>query len=439
MLGDVPNLADLKLRFGGGATTQVVKRRASASRKLGQVLACSEDMLPVIKDVLSELPLWMDFQDKGSSSESWLVDLVIQPSRLDFVPKSFKTLRSTITNPSLDLMVQLGIGSHLKRRFKSFGLDLRDQRPNQDAAREGSITGALATLDLKSASDTLARELVFNLLPRDWYFFLSHFRSGNVLCEGVPVRMQKFSSMGNGFTFELESLIFFALALACVKDGDHPKVRVYGDDIIVPSYAYGPLCELLHYAGFIVNREKSFSDGPFRESCGADYNRGIDIRPSYVKDSLSLMAIFRLHNQYVRRGDPEAAEVCLSWIPNHYRKFGPDGYGDGHLIGDSGLTPFGRDRGFCGYTFETYTLRPVRDFSPRPGDRVYPFYSVYANADTGGCLTEGPVEDPQLLALGFKAISPGTHTYKKGLLGVSTPGTEGVNLIKIYTLSPRYS
>jgi len=432
-LGDVPSLEDLKFRFGPGATTQVEKRIASPARKLGEKFACSEDMLPVVKDFLAEFPTWVDANATEACDESWKVPVVIHNGKLRLVPKSYKTERVIAVEPMLCTLAQLGINDYLTRRFKRFGLDLTDQTANQRAALEGSLTGALATLDLSSASDTIAVELVFDLLPRDWYFFLSQFRTGRVDYEGVTISLQKFSSNGNGFTFPLESLIFYSLACSVVKEEDHHLVRTFGDDIIVPTYAFDDLSKLLHYVGFSVNRAKSFGSGCFRESCGADYMKGIDIRPSYVKDRLALFDIFRLHNQYVRRGDVEMASILLNHIPDQFRKFGPDGYGDGHLIGDQGLRPHGRDRGWSGYVFETYTMKPKRDFSTRPGDRVYPFYCSYASA-----AEELAYTSPEEYAEHFQALSPGSYVYRKGKLGVSIPGIEGVNLIKIYTLSPRY-
>lgn len=429
-LGDVPSLSDLKIRFGPGATTQVKKPTASPSRKLGQTLACSKELYPHIDEVLRELPLWTDFQCKMQRGENLTIDLEIHPGRLGFVPKSWKTERSIVVEPMLNTCIQLGINDYLSARFRGFGLDLTDQSVNQRAALQGSLTGELATLDLQSASDTISLEAVYLLLPIDWAIFLSKFRTGTVDCEGVACEMEKFSSMGNGFTFPLESLIFYGLACACVRDGDECLVSVFGDDVVIPTYAYADLCELFHHVGFIVNTKKSFSTGCFRESCGVDYHRGIDIRPSYVKDSLALFDIFRLHNQYVRRHDAECAHLLLAHVPPSFRKWGPDGYGDGHLLGDNGLRPHGRADGWCGFTFESYTLKPKRDFSIRPGDRIYPFYATYAS---DGVSSEE--RNLRKYALAFEALPPSAHAYVNGLLGLSTPGSEGVNLIKIYTLS----
>ena len=89
--------------------------------------------------------------------------------------------------------------------------------------------------------------------------------------------------MGNGFTFPLETLIFWALtASAC--EGDVDSVSVYGDDIICPRERADDVIDTLTMCGFKINLEKSFVEGPFRESCGCDYYKGIDIRPFYKKE-----------------------------------------------------------------------------------------------------------------------------------------------------------
>lgn len=433
ILGDVPSLSDLLVRFGPGATTQVKKKNASARRKLSMAFACSEDLAEVLPDVLAELPMWVFSEDDDPDLSVKRVTVQLDDGNLVFVPKSAKTERSVVVEPSLNTMFQAGIGSYIARRLLSTGIDIRDQSRNQRGALEGSITGGLATLDLSSASDTVAKELVYDLLPVDWAIFLNRFRTGHVRYHGIRLYMQKFSSMGNGFTFPLETLIFYALACACVEDQDLHQVSVYGDDIVVPTYAYSDLCELLHVCGFIPNTAKSFSTGPFRESCGHDYYRGINIRPCYVKGPLACYDVFRLHNFYARLDDAEQASQLVDVIAPHIRLWGPDGYGDGHLLGVQPLKPHGRQRGWGGYVFETYTFRPRKEMAVLPGDRVYPSYSTYVSSQDD--MDElGSLRDYALELLNFKSHSP-EHVYRKGLLVTSLPGVRSYNRIKIYVLS----
>jgi hypothetical protein len=98
--------------------------------------------------------------------------------------------------------------------------------------------------------------------------------------KGRWYRLEKFSSMGNGFTFELETLIFATLARTVVSmnGGDPSRVSCYGDDLIVPSSDYKDVMAALRMFGFQPNMKKTFAEGPFRESCGGDYWAGVPVR-----------------------------------------------------------------------------------------------------------------------------------------------------------------
>jgi hypothetical protein len=456
VLGDVPSLSALKPRFGPGATTQLQKRTSSARKKLSQEFACSEDLLPLVKEVLEEMQGWIPFTE---DSESAVVTVEIFRGLLRFVPKNARTDRSIVVEPMLNSMFQIGIGDYIARRLRVFGIDISDQTRNQTLAQEGSISGALATLDLSSASDTIARELVAHLLPVDWFFFLDRFRTSEIQYKGETMRLQKFSSMGNGFTFPLETLIFWALASSATEESRRDKVSVYGDDIIVDVRDAPLVCRVLQTAGFSVNKEKSYTTGPFRESCGKDYYSGILIRPVYLKDKLSGESAFTLHNFFVRRGFPEAANIIVSWLDPSMVLWGPDGYGDGHLLGDFTSVPSKHGyhsspngRGWSGYTFETYSWKGRKDFSPYPRDYVYPSYSIYVGSSSldqpdrhFGLIARNARLAKRILGESqvFKSLRPVLEInagcksyYRRGSLGSSLPGVNGYKRIKIYTLDP---
>lgn len=446
VLGGVPRLDELRPRFGPGASTQVKRRTASWKRKLSQVPACSEDLLPLARYCLEELQGWFFTGLYGGvEAASVWVDLEIHPGKLSFVPKSFKTHRSIVVEPQLNSMFQLGIGDYIGKRLRGVGVDIRDQSRNKSLAAAGSLTGDLATLDLSSASDTIAYELVAELLPLDWFSFLRYFRTSTVEYKGKRIKLAKFSSMGNGFTFPLETLIFWSLARAAVDlhpDGGEDKtVAVYGDDIIVPSACYSRVANVLRLAGFSVNTAKSYHTGPFRESCGGDYLSGTDIRPYYQKGRISPQTLFTLYNYYVRRYDSYAAELVLEAIPKHLVLWGPDGYGDGHLIGDNPLRPHGRNRGWSGFTFDTYTVKAREDFSVLPGDAVLPTYSTYvreSQKDDSGVETIVYDRFGRVPPGGCVEVSDTPVLTKHGREGqpVGTlPGGRKVNRIKVYVLA----
>jgi len=374
VLGEVPLLESLDFRYGPGANTSVRMAEASLSGKLSATLACSEDLMPFVGTLLSQfpnlvehhsvksntlLPLWVDSPDEIRA----IVPVRQDDGKLVFVPKNAKTHRPIIVEPILNGLAQLGIGTYLKGRLRSVGIDLRDQERNRRLARVGSLDESLATIDLSSASDTLSWSLVADLVPPGWLEFLGHFRTGTFVYDSSSYRLEKFSSMGNGYTFELESLIFWALAAASVElvGGDVSNIGVFGDDLIVPSEATQLFFEVLDQAGFWVNPDKSFWKGPFRESCGADWLSGNDVRPFYLKDEISDKTLYCFHNWAMRRGERELASLCESWTWEQNRLYGPDGYGDGHLFGSHELYSKRKERraGWEGGYFDTYSLRPT--------------------------------------------------------------------------------
>jgi len=225
-------------------------------------------------------------------------------NRVMFVPKTATTERAIAVEPLLNVYAQLGLGSMIRSRLASVaGIDLSDQTVNQQLAREGSIRGFLSTIDLSSASDTIARELVRLLLPEEWYKAMDVCRSKVGLLDGEWIMYEKFSSMGNGFTFELETLIFWALVSStCEVTGCPEMVSVYGDDIVVPSEAFDSVKHVLEFFGFDLNLKKSFKQGVFRESCGKDFYEGKDVRP-FLQEEIPqrLKDLFKLCNGLRRR------------------------------------------------------------------------------------------------------------------------------------------
>lgn len=359
LLGECPSLDTLRPRLGPGATTRTPKKNACATIKMASRPACSANFSDPVEG-LSTLNVGPDDVN--------VIDLSIDDARLAFVPKNFKTKRAICTEPSLNGMFQLGLGDYMSQRLLKVGIDLKDQSANQRAALYGSISGASATLDLSSASDTVSIELVRHLLPPDWFDLLMRLRSRSMR-DKTPdgyryYSLEKISSMGNGFTFPLETTIFWAIAREVVElidPNSRIRVLVYGDDIIVPTTCALALAYTLSELGFSTNAKKSFWTGNFRESCGADYVFGSSVRPVFVTDRLAGGDFFRLHNFYLGRGDFESAAFWEKQIDPSIRHYGPEGFGDGHLHRlDGGALVAYPKRGYGGFQFKTWTFSPKK-------------------------------------------------------------------------------
>lgn len=220
-----------------------------------------------------------------------------QPSKLVAVPKTATKPRLIAEEPTCMQYLQQGVmmtlvknleQSHTSRDFLGFS----DQIPNQEMARIGSMDQSLATLDLSDASDRVANWLVEALFEGFPLFSeaVDACRTRRVkLPSGEVLPLQKFASMGSALTFPIEAMAFAAIALAGVLEhqGSSPTakslkrlrgvVRVYGDDIIVPTDCAETVNFWLWTFGFKVNKDKSFWTGEFRESCGKEFWKGHDV------------------------------------------------------------------------------------------------------------------------------------------------------------------
>lgn len=206
----------------------------------------------------------------------------VESNTVVMVPKNWKTHRTIAKEPTHALPFQLALDQFLKRKLMRWGINLSSQERNQQFAREGSVTGNLCTVDLSMASDTLSRNAVAWMIPIDLLRLLDSFRSSRFRAPWGCGNYAKYSSMGNGYTFSLETLIFTAAARAIGSK----KYAIYGDDIAVESELYPRLLRLLTFLGFSVNKEKSFVNpaSRFRESCGHDYYDGRLVTPFYLRE-----------------------------------------------------------------------------------------------------------------------------------------------------------
>jgi hypothetical protein len=277
ILGPCPDSVDGK--FGPGATYSDRGVLTTIPDKMSNEPTLTTDAWPFL------------FPWSGTMWASACVDVgkvpkFISGNRFSAVPKDATKFRGIAIEPSINVFYQLAYGKVIRSRLRRHGIDLDDgQDIHRSLAMESSRRGHLATLDLKNASDTISRNLVKLLLPTRWFEVLDSLRSKKTLIEGRNVLLEKFSSMGNGFTFELETLIFLGLMAAITGSSSIGRQTfAFGDDLILPTDYSEDVISMLAFCGLEVNRKKSFYTGNFRESCGGDFFLGRGVRPFYLKD-----------------------------------------------------------------------------------------------------------------------------------------------------------
>lgn len=361
VLGPAPSLLSLydSCGFGPGAALGVHGNATNFGRKL---FARRWTVTPLARPyvygaVMSNAHFFGVLYPKGNgfSSGSFLRDKelvtakldVVQNSKIVFVPKTVDIDRTINVEPLLNSYLQLGVGELMRERLLRVGVDIRDQSKNQRLAMLGSADehDGFVTIDLSSASDSVSIGLVRALLPEDWFASLNDLRSPSFELDGEIYSFSKFCSMGNGFCFPLETLIFAAVVQA-TSSPSPSNYAVYGDDIVVRKSAAEGVLALLHWLGFRVNSGKTFLQGPFRESCGADFWLGQDVRPFTLDFRLdTIQGLFKFLN-LSRRNDrtsmffDSVRDHVLKRIPNQFRFFRPftgpadtgiDAVGDEHL------------------------------------------------------------------------------------------------------------
>lgn len=311
ILRDTPDIDRIVSRcdFGNGASATLRRSDAQRQRKFEHGLSATSGLLSFAEYLRNDSPMWGLLH--GAKSDHWYVSSSGKTSRipqplkrvsgavLDYVAKTASIDRIILKEPELNGFVQKGIGAEIRfllRRFVDVvpdGIDLNTSGDlNSELARAGSIDGHIATVDAERASDSIYLALVEFLLPSGWYELLCAARSPYAIINGKHHRLQMMSGMGNGFTFELESVIFYAIGLAACGYSNVPFaeqiVSIHGDDLTVPADVIWHVTEAYKAAGITVNKSKSFSEGPFRESCGGHFFNGRSVKPFYVKESTGL-------------------------------------------------------------------------------------------------------------------------------------------------------
>lgn len=251
-------------------------------------------------------------------------------SSLSVVPKTYDRGRVIATEPSANMWMQRGLSIGIERILRAeFGIDLANQQAKNRVLAQIGSTGTLSTLDLESASD-LAHPWVLQQTPSWFRDAVERYRLSNVELDDPSigqfcVKLNMVSTMGNGFTFSYMTLIMCCVVRAVARLSGHRLVGwskshrsasalasaadglptypgnwgVFGDDIIVDESIAPRVIRLLTLLGYKVNDSKSFVGGWFKESCGGDYFRGVDVRPVFIKQLDTVQALFVATNGLV--------------------------------------------------------------------------------------------------------------------------------------------
>jgi hypothetical protein len=243
------------------------------------------------------------------------------PAKVTPVPKTLKGPRIIVIEPSCMQYTQQGIREVLYNLIESNWMtgghvNFTDQSINQSLAMKSSNDEQLATIDLSDASDRVPHDLAMIM-----------FRSNPDLsdaidaCRSIHAKMpdgriigplRKFASMGSALCFPVEAMYFYTICVAALLKGQNLPVSyrncynvsrsiyVYGDDLVVPTEHATIVLDYLKKYNCKVNPNKTFYRGSFRESCGVDAFRGMQVTPVYLR---------RLKPKHMQQADR-----LISWV-----------------------------------------------------------------------------------------------------------------------------
>lgn len=278
----------------------------------GSTADCGNDLFlkihsPAITPDLGKLLLQRP--DLLIQGPSLVVDDYVFYSKWLQVPKSATSLREIAMETAALNYWQKALDESIRRLFKHGPLarilNHERQHVNRVLAVQGSGNGEFATIDLSKASDS-TRYGHIELFPWPLRSWLYAARSPVTLLDDDLVFIEKYAAMGSPMTFDVMQVIlaasgWLAEARVGIPETDR-RLAIVGDDIVIETEAVQELYKILDELGYIVNYDKSYSDGNFRESCGAFAYKGIDItQPALPRQPLPTW------------GDPLTSAEC-SWL-----------------------------------------------------------------------------------------------------------------------------
>jgi len=279
-----------------------------------------------------------------------LEELDTGTAKVVLVPKDSRGPRLISCEPLEYQWIQQGLMKIMVKAIEDHPLtrgkvNFTDQSVNRTLALQASLDGCRATLDMKDASDRVSLGLVQALFPPLWFNALNACRTTSTrLPTGEIVPLKKFAPMGSAVCFPVEALVFWALSVAAIAyDIDSwrtttstrtdpltgnpilvysspaavsrdrkrklESVYVYGDDIICDIEDQDIIRRRLPFFGLEFNERKCCVGRSFRESCGCDAYKGVDVTPLKMSTTWcprlpgsTLVSWVALHNAFERRG-----------------------------------------------------------------------------------------------------------------------------------------
>lgn len=352
LCGLVPTVIEPRLTTGAGVS---FSRGGNATEYLNERTPITANLVNwlIMTERLHEDPLFRSNREKFESRE------IVEYSELMFVNKQWDAKRSIEMQPKFALTWQAGVGDYLCRILDKIGISTTtgNQR-HYELAWEGSMFKTYATIDLTSAGESIPRE-ASRLFPREIEMWLRATRMEYIRIPGTVSTLgsdihetQMLAGSGNGYQFAAETILFYGLIHAaleiehgCIYDIGSLPISVYGDDIIVKDEYASCALRALQAVGFMPNLNKTFyGDNGFRESVGAEFFNGEDVRAFNIKKLPStLMDWFGVCNRiYDRCRDygkwrspfyETLWSMCVEHIKAENRFGGPEYLGDTVLHG----------------------------------------------------------------------------------------------------------
>lgn len=318
----------------GPGASQKADSTSMVTKLCGGTLSYTDpELVDLYRAALAGTGSWCEAEMLRAASHGFLR---VEGGKLFFAAKNREISRTCCTEPLLNMLIQKAIGAFLEQGLeRDFGINLSTQPDlNRELARVGSLgwegDDPFCTIDLVSASDCMAWCLIQRVIENPVLARAIRISRCQrvVLPDGTKTELSMVSTMGNGFTFPLQTLLFACAVRACYQLMGIPMTvrgaknfAVFGDDIVVRRRAYPFLCRMLAKLGFSVNERKSFSTGPFRESCGHDYFAGTNVRGVYVKSLETPQEVVSVVNRLNRWSAhtgielPKTIARLMEWAP----------------------------------------------------------------------------------------------------------------------------